>query len=314
MISFLFARHAVFGMIAAMTSARKDARMSISTPVASIVPPYLEERLGDAAAAIDTGDMGKLRTAADCYVTVLQSPSQFERHGLSESDQVELQNDPYVVSSWEVMLDQLTVHREFERALSLAIQTMPKHRQPHGDTALVTLASGRCPPLVETLSEKAPIRTIQEIRDAFEATSVDTTRFRVLSGMYDRAVKIYFNRNPKNAFAMLRKAISSTSPDGLAVQAAQTLSSVPLYIDDTPALTIAQVRSRARRLKRQHGLELLIVDYLQLLQGSGGRQSEGNRVLEISEITRGLKAIAKELNIPVIGVHSGERAIESDIS
>jgi replicative DNA helicase len=95
------------------------------------------------------------------------------------------------------------------------------------------------------------------------------------------------------------------------VQAAQTLSSVPLYIDDTPALTIAQVRSRARRLKRQHGLELLIVDYLQLLQGSGGRQSEGNRVLEISEITRGLKAIAKELQIPVIALSQLSRAVES---
>lgn len=95
------------------------------------------------------------------------------------------------------------------------------------------------------------------------------------------------------------------------VQAAQTLSTVPLYIDDTPALTIAQVRSRARRLKRQHGLELLIVDYLQLLQGSGGRQSEGNRVLEISEITRGLKAIAKELQIPVIALSQLSRAVES---
>lgn len=94
------------------------------------------------------------------------------------------------------------------------------------------------------------------------------------------------------------------------VQAAQTLSSIPLYIDDTPALSIAQVRARARRLKRQHGLELLVIDYLQLLQGSGGRQSEGNRVLEISEITRGLKAIAKELQIPVIALSQLSRAVE----
>src|SRR5690606_25687994 len=86
------------------------------------------------------------------------------------------------------------------------------------------------------------------------------------------------------------------------VQAAQQLSTIPLYIDDTPGLTIGALRSRARRLKRQHGLELLIIDYLQLLQGSGTRQSEGNRVLEISEITRGLKGIAKELNIPVIAL------------
>ena len=94
------------------------------------------------------------------------------------------------------------------------------------------------------------------------------------------------------------------------VQASQMMTKIPLYIDDTPALTIGQVRTRARRLKRQHGLELLVIDYLQLLQGSGSRQSEGNRVLEISEITRGLKAIAKELQIPVIALSQLSRAVE----
>lgn len=93
-------------------------------------------------------------------------------------------------------------------------------------------------------------------------------------------------------------------------EASQRLAQVPLYIDDTPALTIGAVRTRARRLKRQHGLGLLIVDYLQLLQGSGTRQSEGNRVLEISEITRGLKAIAKELQIPVVALSQLSRAVE----
>lgn len=94
------------------------------------------------------------------------------------------------------------------------------------------------------------------------------------------------------------------------VEASQKLSQIPLYIDDTPALTIGALRTRARRLKRQHGLGLLVVDYLQLLQGSGSRQSEGNRVLEISEITRGLKAIAKELAIPVIALSQLSRAVE----
>lgn len=94
------------------------------------------------------------------------------------------------------------------------------------------------------------------------------------------------------------------------VEASQKLSQIPLYIDDTPALSIGALRTRARRLKRQHGLGLLVVDYLQLLQGSGTRQSEGNRVLEISEITRGLKAIAKELAIPVIALSQLSRAVE----
>ncbi len=94
------------------------------------------------------------------------------------------------------------------------------------------------------------------------------------------------------------------------VEAAQTLTQIPLHIDDTPSLSIGALRTRARRLKRQHGLNLLIIDYLQLLQGSGSRQSDGNRVLEISEITRGLKAIAKELQIPVIALSQLSRAVE----
>ena len=94
------------------------------------------------------------------------------------------------------------------------------------------------------------------------------------------------------------------------VEASQKLSQVPLYIDDTPALSIGAVRTRARRLKRQYGLNMLVIDYLQLLQGSGSAQSSGNRVLEISEITRGLKAIAKELSIPVIALSQLSRAVE----
>ena len=94
------------------------------------------------------------------------------------------------------------------------------------------------------------------------------------------------------------------------VEASQELSQSPLFIDDTPALTIGAIRTRARRLKRQHNLGMLVVDYLQLLQGSG-RGGEQNRVLEISEITRGLKAIAKELEIPVLALSQLSRAVEA---
>lgn len=94
------------------------------------------------------------------------------------------------------------------------------------------------------------------------------------------------------------------------VEASQKMSQVPLYIDDTPSLTIGAVRTRARRLKRQHGLDMLVVDYLQLLRGTGSKQSSENRVLEISEITRGLKAIAKELEIPVLALSQLSRAVE----
>ncbi|HEY8963589.1 MAG TPA: replicative DNA helicase [Alphaproteobacteria bacterium] len=88
------------------------------------------------------------------------------------------------------------------------------------------------------------------------------------------------------------------------------LAAIPLYIDDTPALSITAVRTRARRMKRKHGLGMIVVDYLQLLRGTGSKQSE-NRVLEVSEITRGLKAIAKELQIPVLALSQLSRSVEN---
>ena len=89
--------------------------------------------------------------------------------------------------------------------------------------------------------------------------------------------------------------------------ASQRLSELPLYIDDTPALTIGALRARARRLKRRHDIGLIVVDYLQLLQGSG---RSDNRVNEISEISRGLKTLAKELSVPVIALSQLSRAVE----
>ena len=92
------------------------------------------------------------------------------------------------------------------------------------------------------------------------------------------------------------------------VVAAQDLHRLPLFIDDTPALSISAVRTRARRLKRQQGLGLIVVDYLQLLRGTGS--SSESRVQEVSEITRGLKALAKELDVPVVALSQLSRAVE----
>jgi replicative DNA helicase len=92
------------------------------------------------------------------------------------------------------------------------------------------------------------------------------------------------------------------------VEAAQELETCPLFIDDTPALPISTLAARARRLKRQHGLDLLIVDYLQLVRPAS---SKDNRVNEVAEITQGLKAIAKELEIPVIALSQLSRQVES---
>ncbi len=93
------------------------------------------------------------------------------------------------------------------------------------------------------------------------------------------------------------------------IEAAKTLENCPLFIDDTPALPISTIAARARRLKRQHGLDAIFIDYLQLARPASNR-SEG-RVQEVSEITQGLKAIAKELNIPVIALSQLSRQVES---
>lgn len=93
-------------------------------------------------------------------------------------------------------------------------------------------------------------------------------------------------------------------------QKTQELTELPLFIDETAALTISALRTRARKLKRQYGLDLIVIDYLQLLQGTADKKNE-NRVQEISEITRALKALAKELNVPVIALSQLSRAVEA---
>jgi len=93
------------------------------------------------------------------------------------------------------------------------------------------------------------------------------------------------------------------------VEVSNRLNAIPFFIDDTPALSVAALRTRARRLMRQESLGLIVIDYLQLLTG-GGKKSAENRVLELSEITRGLKALAKELNVPILALSQLSRAVE----
>ncbi len=89
------------------------------------------------------------------------------------------------------------------------------------------------------------------------------------------------------------------------------LSESNIYIDDTPGITLVEMRSKARRLMMEHGFSLMIVDYLQLMQGSGAGRGHENRVQEVSEISRGLKGLARELNVPVMALAQLSRAVES---
>lgn len=94
------------------------------------------------------------------------------------------------------------------------------------------------------------------------------------------------------------------------VHVADTLSRAPIYIDDTAGITVMELRSKARRLKAEHGLDLIIIDYLQLMQGRPSKNGD-NRQQEISEISRSLKALARELDVPVIALSQLSRSVES---
>ncbi|HEU5187257.1 MAG TPA: replicative DNA helicase [Candidatus Saccharimonadales bacterium] len=87
------------------------------------------------------------------------------------------------------------------------------------------------------------------------------------------------------------------------------MAEAPIYIDDTPGATVLELRTKARRAAHEHPLGMIIIDYLQLMQGSG--RSDGNRVQEVSEISRGLKLVARELNVPVIALSQLSRSVES---
>ena len=95
------------------------------------------------------------------------------------------------------------------------------------------------------------------------------------------------------------------------IETSRNIYDLPLYIDETPAITISTLSNRARRIKRLHGLSLVVVDYIQLMRAPSLNNRSDNRVQEVSEITQGLKALAKELKVPVLALSQLSRAVES---
>lgn len=94
-------------------------------------------------------------------------------------------------------------------------------------------------------------------------------------------------------------------------EASGEMAEAPIFIDDTPGVSVLEMRTKARRAAHDGELGLIIIDYLQLMQGSGSAQANGNRVQEVSEISRGLKLLARELNVPVIALSQLSRSVES---
>lgn len=108
---------------------------------------------------------------------------------------------------------------------------------------------------------------------------------------------------------LLREGKLTSAQIDRVIEVSHQLETLPLYMDENGTQTVSSIRTRARRLKRQHGLGLVVIDYLQLINASRGRQD--NRVQEVSEITRGLKTLAKELDVPVLALSQLSRAVES---
>lgn len=163
--------------------------------------------------------------------------------------------------------------------------------------------------LATNIAFSAAFRAKQDARDDIHPSTGAPVAFFSLEMSADQlANRILAEQSRINSESLRMGRITQAEFNELA-RAAENLHDLPLYIDDTPALSIAALRTRARRLKRQRKIGLIVVDYLQLLQGSG--RSTDNRVNEISEISRGLKTLAKELELPVIALSQLSRQVEN---
>jgi replicative DNA helicase len=146
-------------------------------------------------------------------------------------------------------------------------------------------------------------------KDAIDAKDKKSVGFFSLEMSSDKlAARILSMECSINATKFRTGQLNENEWEVVATRSAE-ISKMPLFIDDTPALSIAAIRTRARRMVRKNNLSLLVVDYLQLIRGTSTRSNE-NRVQEVSEITQGLKAIAKEFSIPVMALSQLSRAVE----
>ncbi|MCG2842155.1 replicative DNA helicase [Sandaracinobacter sp. RS1-74] len=153
-------------------------------------------------------------------------------------------------------------------------------------------------------------RAKQDEREGISASSGAPVAFFSLEMSADQLANRILAEQSQISSENLRMGKITQAEFNDLARAAENLFDLPLYIDDTPALSIAALRTRARRLKRQKKIGLIVIDYLQLLQGTARNAAE-NRVQEISEITRGLKTLAKELDIPVIALSQLSRQVEN---
>jgi replicative DNA helicase len=150
----------------------------------------------------------------------------------------------------------------------------------------------------------------QQADGSFEAKNGGVVGFFSLEMSSEQLATRIISEQTEISSSKIRRGEITEADFEKLVACAQTMQRIPLFIDQTGGISIAQLAARARRLKRQRGLDVLVIDYVQLMQGTSARAQQ-NRVQEITEITTGLKALGKELGVPIIALSQLSRQVES---
>lgn len=230
------------------------------------------------------------------------------------------------IKSIEVDIFQLAEHyfvgssiKKFGDSLELALNTATAAKQRGGISGIATyfkdldthLGGLQKSDLIVVAGRPAMGKTALVTNIAYNVAGIDDNNavlFFSLEMSAEQLASRILAQETNITSDALRKGLFNDKDFNKLVAAVTTLKNKPLFIDDSPVLTVSELRSKARRFKRNNNLSLVVVDYLQLM--SGNRRND-NRIVELSEITRGLKAVAKELNIPIIALSQLSRAVEA---
>ncbi len=237
-----------------------------------------------------------------------------ELFALAQEGDVEggFQGFPTVLTSTVTMIEQAFLQKEQITGVPTGLDAMDERLGGLQPSDLIILAArpsmGKTALAINMAANAAARQAVGKYRENLESENYAVAIFSLEMSAEQLTMRL-ISTEAKIGGDELRRGKLEDNQFKTVVQASQSLANRPLFIDDTPALSVAALRTRARRLMRRHGLSLIVVDYLQLLRPvtSGGQV---NRVQEISEITQSLKAIAKELNVPVLALSQLSRAVE----
>jgi replicative DNA helicase len=237
-----------------------------------------------------------------------------ELFALAQEGDVEggFQGFPTVLTSTVTMIEQAFLQTEQITGVPTGLDAMDERLGGLQPSDLIILAArpsmGKSALAINMAANAAARKAVGAYREGLESETYAAAIFSLEMSAEQMAMRL-LSAEARLGGDDLRRGKLNDPDFKKVVQASQSLASRPLFIDDTPALSVAALRTRARRLMRRHGLSLIVVDYLQLLRPVT-TAGQGNRVQEISEITQSLKALAKELNVPVLALSQLSRAVE----